>query len=553
MPTQNQLMLKALEAIKANDHLKAAEYLEDLLREDPQNDEAWVMAAKLFKDPEKRLEYAQKALEVDPNNNEAAWLVKTLPAEVAIHHRRQSIFIFLDGILIVGIALVMMTGLLWLGGVLQARPEPIRVAAEDAPLETNSQKTLTAHKLTSQNAIPVSPNAPNSNISASPDISHDNQFVAFTTYRNQIYTFELTKRRSSLVTANADREPADGASSNPSISADSRFVAFESTSKNMRVVGYPNGIGGDERVNNVYLFDRLAGEIHLVSKTFDGQPIQAAASTSLAPVISDDGVYVAYHSNESNIVPNDTNRRSDIFLYNRETDTTIRVSVSSDGTEANGASMNPDISGNGQFIVFASLATNLDSNLSRGKRQIFVHNQNAKSTKIINRESEHADNPKISADGQTIAYTKLVSSSRHRREEGQPPTDIVVWDNRNGETEVVSDVLGSLRNLTAGSLEDTHVSISADGRYVVFGQSSNHLQTNNPDTKIRDAFVYDRQAEAIHQFKSEGNIRGDDGLYDPSISADGQWLVFVTQDRELTFSYNGFTVLMAPTGFRQTE
>ncbi len=562
MQDNEQLILKALEAIKANDHLKAAEYLEDLLREDPQNDEAWVMAAKLFKDPEKRLEYAQKALEVDPNNNEAAWLVKTLPAEVAIHHRRQSTFIFLDGILIVAIALITMGALLWFGGVFQARPQPIQVSAENAPLEieseklkTESEKTITNHKLESKSAIPVSPNSANSNISASPVMSNDSQVIAFTTYTNQIYTFDIQQKRSTLISAGLDSLPANGASTNPSISADGQFVVFESTAHNLQMSSFPDGIYGNNNAKNVFLFDSLTEEIQLISKTIDNEPINDNSTTSLNSVISKDGAFVVYQSANPYIVPDDRNGRTDIFLYEIATDKTTRISVNLDGIESNNHSAHPDISHNGQFVVFSSLSTNLDKDLPANKWHVFVHNRITGSTKRISPAGEDSDYPVISADGHTIAFIQLSQRLSFVRSEERyrSPVEILVWNRSNGRSENISEVLKSLPYLTSGSLDSTHVSLSPDGRYIVFGQSSKYLKTQSPNTKIRDAFVYDRETQETHQFGSEGDDPSDDGLYDSVISADGQWLVFVTQDRELTFSYNGLTVLMAPTGFRQNE
>jgi hypothetical protein len=78
----------------------------------------------------------------------------------------------------------------------------------------------------------------------------------------------------------------------------------------------------------------------------------------LNPSISGDGRYVTFQSDARNLVPNDTNNKSDVFVRDRQTNTTTLVSIASDGAQGNGISWNPSISGNGQYIAFESYATN---------------------------------------------------------------------------------------------------------------------------------------------------------------------------------------------------
>ena len=81
---------------------------------------------------------------------------------------------------------------------------------------------------------------------------------------------------------------------------------------------------------------------------------------SNAPSISGDGRYVAFHSADSNLVPGDTNRTFDIFVHDRKTGRTTRVSVSSAGRQANGENVGaPSFSADGRYVAFNSLATNL--------------------------------------------------------------------------------------------------------------------------------------------------------------------------------------------------
>jgi Tol biopolymer transport system component len=96
-------------------------------------------------------------------------------------------------------------------------------------------------------------------------------------------------------------------------------------------------------------------ETSLVSVTVDGTP---AAGTSGRPSISADGRFVAFASTAPNLVRGDNNGVPDVFVRDRRTGVTTRVSVSSTGAEANGPSGNPSISGDGRYVVFESQATN---------------------------------------------------------------------------------------------------------------------------------------------------------------------------------------------------
>jgi len=89
--------------------------------------------------------------------------------------------------------------------------------------------------------------------------------------------------------------------------------------------------------------------------------------------ISADGRYVVFESDATNLINNDTNGKRDIFVYDRQTHTTTRVSVKSDGTQSDSYSYNSAISADGRYVVFTSNATNLVDNDTNGKWDVFVH------------------------------------------------------------------------------------------------------------------------------------------------------------------------------------
>jgi Tol biopolymer transport system component len=90
------------------------------------------------------------------------------------------------------------------------------------------------------------------------------------------------------------------------------------------------------------------------------------------PSISADGRYVAFESYASNLVPGDTNDSWDVFVHDRLTGQTTRVSVASDGTQGNGSSWWPSISAEGRYVAFMSDALNLVPGDTNGWADIFV-------------------------------------------------------------------------------------------------------------------------------------------------------------------------------------
>jgi Tol biopolymer transport system component len=132
----------------------------------------------------------------------------------------------------------------------------------------------------------------------------------------------------------------------------------------------PDDTNGSE---DVFLYDRKTGTTERISVASDGTE---GNYLSFGSSISAHGRFVAYASVASNLTPGDTNDSGDIFLFDRKTGTTERISVASDGTEANGidgqSSSHAAISANGRFVTYTSVATNLVSNDTNGTEDVFV-------------------------------------------------------------------------------------------------------------------------------------------------------------------------------------
>ena len=119
-----------------------------------------------------------------------------------------------------------------------------------------------------------------------------------------------------------------------------------------------------------------AGKTERVSVTTGGAQAVGGDLGSLYPNISADGRLVAFHSNATNLVPGDTNGVNDIFVRDRQTGRTERVSVSSAGAQSDADSSNtPAMSADGRRVAFHSTATNLVPGGTNGKGQIFVRDR----------------------------------------------------------------------------------------------------------------------------------------------------------------------------------
>jgi len=148
----------------------------------------------------------------------------------------------------------------------------------------------------------------------------------------------------------------------PSISADGRYVAFQSSASNL--------VAGDTNLaTDIFVRDRQTNTTTRVSLDSAGAQ---GNNNSREPSISGDGRYVTFHSTASNLVAGDSNGCCDIFVRDRQTNTTIRVSLDSAGTEGNSHSYYPNISADGRYVTFDSWASNLVTGDTNGTRDIFV-------------------------------------------------------------------------------------------------------------------------------------------------------------------------------------
>ncbi|MDO8282301.1 MAG: CFI-box-CTERM domain-containing protein [Thermodesulfovibrionia bacterium] len=321
----------------------------------------------------------------------------------------------------------------------------------------------------------------------------------------------------------------------PSISADGRYVAFESEASNL-VAGDTNGL------NDVFVHDRFTGETSRVSIDSSGAQGNNISGT---PSISADGRYAAFISDASNLIAGDTNGFTDVFVHDRTTGQTTRVSIDSSGVQGNNESWWPSISADGRYVAFESDATNLVAGDTNGFTDVFVHDRTTGQTTRVSIDSSgvqgnrYSWSPSISADGRYVAFesdaTYLVAGDTNGT------LDVFVHDRTTGLTTRVSiDSSGAQSNRFSWS-----TSISADGRYIAINSDATNLVAGDTNG-FADVFVHDRTTGQTTRVSIDSSgTQGNSHSWFPYISSDGRYVAFGSDaDNLVEGDTNGFTDIL---------
>jgi Tol biopolymer transport system component len=342
-----------------------------------------------------------------------------------------------------------------------------------------------------------------------------------------VFVRDRQTNQTERVSLRSSEVQANNASGHPAISADGRYVAFASYASNL-AANCTNGY------RHVFVRDRQTGLTECVSVDSNGVQGNSYSSWSTAPAISADGRYVAFDSNASNLVGNDdTNGCTDVFVRDRQTGQTERVSVASDGGQAQWPyhlcfSELPSISADGRYVAFESPAEDLVTGDTNDTLDIFVHDRTTHQTTRVSVSSDGAEgkgvseHPAISADGRYVAF----SSRAPNLVDGDTNSwdDIFVHDQQTGQTTRVSLASDGLQ---ADRLSWTP-SASGDGRYVGFMSEATNLVVGVINTAGRQVFIHDRQMNQTCQasVSTDGTPATLGASYDPAIAAGGRQLAF---------------------------
>jgi Tol biopolymer transport system component len=325
-------------------------------------------------------------------------------------------------------------------------------------------------------------------------------------------------------------------SSYPAITPDARFVAFQS--------GAADIVPGDTNLDvDTFIRDRLTGTTERVSLSPTGAQPNAAAWD---PSVSADGRFVAFRAEASNLVPLDTNLAPDVFVHDRQTRRTERVSVATGGGQGNGASIAAAISRDGRYVAFESAASNLVAGDTNGASDVFVHDRQTGTTERVSVGTGGAQaiggsfRPSMAAEGRLVFFYSDASNLVGGDANGA--TDLFVHDRQTGTTQRVSVAPGGADS-NGRTWPTARPAVSGDGRYVAFfSQASNLVPTDaNGDT---DAFVRDLQSGVTERVSVPwhgGEPDFGSASISLGISDDGRYVAFESVARLLPDDVNLMT------------
>ena len=249
-----------------------------------------------------------------------------------------------------------------------------------------------------------------------PSVSNDGRYIAFSTPNalvsddtnagSDVYLYDRGTRSLTLVSVDGTGHAVPGNSTAPQLSGNGRYIAFQS-SANTLVAGDSNG------KLDVFRYDRITREIVRLSVASGGAQ---GNNNSFDPAISDDGNLVAFWSIAFNLVASDANGAPDVFVRDVAAGTTERISVGTSGGDADLGSLDPVISSDGRFVAFTSSATNLVAGDGNAKDDIFVRDRVAATTTRISVSTnggEANDSSRIAAmsrDGRFVSFLSAATN-----------------------------------------------------------------------------------------------------------------------------------------------
>jgi len=379
---------------------------------------------------------------------------------------------------------------------------------------------------------------------------HDDGGVA----KSQVYIRDREASTTELASVNAHGVKADSHSSSGVISPDARYIAFSSLGRNLAP-------GSSMGAHQIYLRDRETGTIERVSVNAAGEagaaPGAFTRADSEAPSMTPDARYVAFQSRATNLVatPDVNGSALDVYVRDRVTQTTERVSVDGAGVQLDGESLIPHISDDGRYIAFENFSLEVGDALrfppredNVWKSRVYIHDRDTGETVLVSIASDGAPANGdamfngMTPDGRFVVFssdaTNLVPHSvdpevlpdcNFSSEEGglvcrdRGPWNVYVHDRASGVTEraSVTDAGEQGNGPSSGGF------ISDDGRSVVFLSGATNLVAGDTNGGA-DIFVHDRvmgTVERVSVSNSGGQLSGQCG--EPTrISADGRFPVF---------------------------
>ena len=369
--------------------------------------------------------------------------------------------------------------------------------------------------------------------SKNPSLNSDGQFIVFASEATNlvsddfndvqdIFLHDWLTNVTTRVSVNAQGQEANGTSDWPEISADGRWVAFSSAASNL-VDGDNNG------VDDVFVIELSSGAVERVSISSAGGQ---ANNISTQPVISGDGRFVAFISSATNLISDSTSGQSEAYLYDRE-DRRLHWVSAPNGGPNDWPSGELSISVDGNWVAFSSRSSQLIADDINGRSDIFLWNTASGTLEFANSPSptEQANGssylPALSADGRWIAFRSYASNLVSNDNNGM--FDIFLRDRLTGSIQFVSLTSAGEQNQNGSSDEPV---ISADGRFIAFRSNATNLVSNDNNNKM-DIFLRDMQGTTTRVSTDSAGVESDDNAFAPAISSNSAVIAFYSESTTL--------------------
>ncbi|WP_426571581.1 DUF4214 domain-containing protein [Aquihabitans sp. McL0605] len=414
----------------------------------------------------------------------------------------------------------------------------LTLAALTAPLLASSPAGATSNTKPLTGLISAAPNGKSgAGTSTESDVNTNGRFVAFTSTATDlvpgdtngaadVFVRDTLTETTTRVSVAGTSTQADGKSDQPSISFDGRFVAFRSDASNL-VAGDSNGLG------DVFVRD-LKNHTTTRVDVASGTKAQATGGASAHPVVSSDGLLIAFESTATNLFPGDTNNKKDVFVRDQDANTTEIASVASNEALLVDGAGTPSMSANGRYVVFTSM-TNQVGTFADSYPDVFLRDRAAGTTERVSLSSDSShpngisDDATVSDDGRYVAF-QSTATDLTMYQDNNAQADVFVRDRNTAATDLAS------RSTTGipGSMSGSAPAISANGSKVVFASASPNIVSGDTNAST-DVFSWDRATGVPTRVSvSTTGTQLPQASSMAAVSADGQSVTFAG------FSTNGY-------------
>jgi len=364
-------------------------------------------------------------------------------------------------------------------------------------------------------------------------LSADGKYVAFSSdasnmicadfnYSRDVFLFDRNTKEVTPLSRAKEGALGNGDSFSPSISANDNYVVFASSAKNLEE--------GTEGFSQIFLYDRNTHALTLISKDATGKP---GNDNSWSPSMSADGNQIVFVSSATNLVEAVSNGKNQIYLFDRISGQMSVVSVAPDGALADDDAFSPSISADGQSILFQSYSGNFVKDASGYSPAFIYEHKTGFATPLISDMgiisypvshffTDYFYDLQLSPNGQFVTGIIVLESEGALNEWFFD--EIFLYDRKSGKFKIIS----TSSDGSFGNKDSASPKMSADSHYIVFSSEATNLVSNDTNDAW-DIFVYDLEQGTIRRVSVRADgVQANGNSYLPSISSGGRYVTFLS-------------------------